>query len=91
MIGDVWVGNGKFVGKGKFVGDGKFVGIDTGPAWMDGMGVNVSGGLVKLGVEVIAEAILFSAKANESPPTTSTMEIRAYNRPLPSWRAACII
>ena len=37
-IGDVWVG------KGKFVGDGKFVGIDTGPAWMDGMGVNVCGG-----------------------------------------------
>jgi hypothetical protein len=44
---------------------------------VDGIGLNVCGRAVMPGVEVTDEAILFSANANASPPTTSTMEIKA--------------
>jgi hypothetical protein len=55
-------------------------------------GVNVSDIAVGLGVMVgERELLLPSASANDRPPTTSTMEIRAYKRPFPTWRAACII
>ena len=46
-------------------------------AWVGGSGVEVSGGGVKLGVAAGGGAILFSAKANDNPPRTSTMDINA--------------
>jgi hypothetical protein len=84
----------QFVKTGEvIVGEGVSVGVKVWlePGEVAGMDVNVCGVDVKAGVEVFVEAILFSASANERPPTTSKMEIKAYKRPLPSWRAACII
>jgi hypothetical protein len=49
----------------------------VGAAWVGGIGVEVNGGGVKLGVAAAGGAILFSAKANDSPPRTSTMDINA--------------
>jgi hypothetical protein len=80
-----------------WVGDGIIMEVAVTTTWTSGVevndeGVNVSDIAVGLGVRVgDRELLLPSASANDRPPTTSTMEIRAYKRPFPTWRAACII
>jgi hypothetical protein len=84
------------------VGDGIIMGVAVTTTWINGvevndvvvndMVVNVCDKAVELGVRVGDwELLLPSASANDKPPTTSTMEIRAYKRPFPTWRATCII
>jgi len=80
-----------------WVGDGIIMGVAVTTTWTNGaevndVGVNVCDIAVELGVKVGDwELLLPSASAKDRPPTTSTMEIRAYKRPFPTWRAACII